>query len=620
RENRADVDITGGSVRKSPSFQLHQLVTLCRRYLTIKRKDTVGTAILLAQAPIIGLLVNMVFAGLDTGAMNRLEFMPFALFILVISSIWFGCSNAAREIVSEQAIYKRERMVNLSILAYVGSKFAVLAALSLGQCVMLLTMTYFMLDMVGNPLFHLITLWMCALAGTSLGLLLSAFVRTTPAALALVPLLLIPQVILGGAIMPIARMETPSWLASQTKIIRWGVEAALHDESIGGPVEHPHRPARDLAVLDRHHPAVGRPPAVRIGGFCRACGAGEAVPVGAQAEAGNGRARHGVDVAVDGDHQVEIDAQIDRQRVVAGRRAILDRFVARAVVQGEAHQRGAAQAVDAAPDVDQRHRPRAPAAVERQRARRLADVEIGKIALVDLGLDPRIGEGGELVERVLRRDDLAGIDRTAQRDAVERCDQHVLLDAQRGLGCGLAQAFDVGVGRVDRELGALALARRREALAGEGADAIAIAHRLGARLFGFAQGGLGLRQRRARDAVVDARQHRAARHRVALLGGEAVEPSGDPRHRVDALARAHASGDREQPGDGVFAHDLGRLDDRRTLQQAAHLPADRDQRDQHSERHESAQESPDAHQAGFHMRGSKLNRRGDPRRICARSG
>jgi ABC-type multidrug transport system ATPase subunit/ABC-type multidrug transport system permease subunit len=239
RENRGEVDITGGSGRKSPSFQLHQLVTLCRRYLTIKRKDTVGTAILLAQAPIIGLLVNMVFAGLDTGAMNRLEFMPFALFILIISAIWFGCSNSAREIVSEQAIYKRERMVNLSILAYVGSKFVVLAALSLGQCVMLLAMTYFMLDMVGNPLYHLVTLWMCALAGTSLGLLLSAFVRTTPAALALVPLLLIPQVILGGAIMPIARMETPSWLASQTMISRWGFEAALHAEHLNDAYEIP---------------------------------------------------------------------------------------------------------------------------------------------------------------------------------------------------------------------------------------------------------------------------------------------------------------------------------------------------------------------------------------------
>ena len=33
--------------------------------------------------------------------------------MVAISAIWLGAQNAAREIVSEQAIYKRERMFNL---------------------------------------------------------------------------------------------------------------------------------------------------------------------------------------------------------------------------------------------------------------------------------------------------------------------------------------------------------------------------------------------------------------------------------------------------------------------------------------------------------------------------
>lgn len=237
RRDLSDVNITGSSEKRAPEFSFHQLIVLSKRYLAIKLKDRVGTTILMAQAPIIAIFVSMVFSGQDVGVLHRMEYMPFALFLLVISSIWFGCSNAAREIVSEQAIYTRERMVNLSIPAYVGSKFLVQAGLTLAQCITLLIITYAMLDMVGNPLIHLGVLWACALAATGMGLTLSALVRTTPAALALVPLLLIPQVILGGAIMPLDRMKDPGWTLSNVMLSRWGYEGMLQTEHLADAYE-----------------------------------------------------------------------------------------------------------------------------------------------------------------------------------------------------------------------------------------------------------------------------------------------------------------------------------------------------------------------------------------------
>jgi ABC-type multidrug transport system ATPase subunit len=230
RKNRKGVNLTGSSERKPPRFSIRQWLTLSRRYLTIKLKDHVGTAILLVQAPIVAILLDLVFISETGGVMSRLQFMPFALFLLVVAAVWFGCSNAAREIVSEQAIYRRERMVNLSILAYAGSKFAVLGFLCFLQCLMLLLITYFVLDFWGNPFVHLGVLWLCSLAGLGMGLMLSALVRTTEAAIALVPILLIPQVILGGAIMPIDKMNAPTQAASHTTVTRWGFEAMLHTE------------------------------------------------------------------------------------------------------------------------------------------------------------------------------------------------------------------------------------------------------------------------------------------------------------------------------------------------------------------------------------------------------
>jgi ABC-type multidrug transport system ATPase subunit/ABC-type multidrug transport system permease subunit len=230
RKNRKQVRLTGSSERKPPRFSIRQWLTLSRRYLSIKLKDRVGTAILLVQAPIVAILLDLVFMAESGGVMSRLQYTPFALFLIVVSAVWFGCSNAAREIVSEQAIYKRERMVNLSIIAYVASKFTVLGALCFLQCLMLLVITYFALDFWGNPFYHLGILWLCSMAGLGMGLVLSAFVRTTEAAIALVPILLIPQVILGGAIMPIDKMNAPTFGASQAMVSRWGFEGMMHVE------------------------------------------------------------------------------------------------------------------------------------------------------------------------------------------------------------------------------------------------------------------------------------------------------------------------------------------------------------------------------------------------------
>ena len=104
--------------------------TLVKRGLAIKAKDRWSTAILLAQAPIIACLLVLAFGNLASN-----EKAPYlgktivTIFLLIISAIWLGCSNAVREVVGEWAVYQRERMVNLKIPSYLGSKFTVLGGL-----------------------------------------------------------------------------------------------------------------------------------------------------------------------------------------------------------------------------------------------------------------------------------------------------------------------------------------------------------------------------------------------------------------------------------------------------------------------------------------------------------
>ncbi len=135
------------------------------------------------------------------------------VYLLVISVLWFGCNNAAKEIVKEEAVYSRERAVNLGILPYLSSKFVVLSFLSALQVFMTMAIVYGGLEVLQSadapaPMYRLNYpaqfgfLLLLAMTGVALGLLLSACVANADRAATLLPYVLIPQIILGGGILP----------------------------------------------------------------------------------------------------------------------------------------------------------------------------------------------------------------------------------------------------------------------------------------------------------------------------------------------------------------------------------------------------------------------------------
>ncbi len=246
-----------------PLFRQFRL--LFKRYATVKRRDTAGTAILLAQAPIIGVLLAVVFSdpakmpnlwcqqllqGIEAAAMKKgaqvdptclrditrftkVTDFSSAIFFLTVAALWFGTSNAAREIVGEQAIYRRERMVNLSIFNYVMSKFTLLALLCTVQCTVLLGIVFPVLGLADrDPLTFAVMLGymvLTSVCAASIGLLLSTVVTSSEAAMALTPIALIPQVVLGGRIVP---MTNKGWLQYVMSAIpsRWSFEGLLATE------------------------------------------------------------------------------------------------------------------------------------------------------------------------------------------------------------------------------------------------------------------------------------------------------------------------------------------------------------------------------------------------------
>ena len=213
-----------GKVRRGKAIgpgALRQFWILTTRYAEIITRDLRNTAILLVQAPLVALFVVL---AVQTDQPDRGPTSTMFL-IMSLSALWFGCSNAAREVTKESSIYARERMVNLRVIPYVASKFFVLQWLALVQVSTMLAIVYFLrpgytlgepppvcarwsieacslLILRGVPgdfWAHLLNLYLTALNGIGLGLLISALAGNSDKAMSLVPLVLIPQVLFSGS-------------------------------------------------------------------------------------------------------------------------------------------------------------------------------------------------------------------------------------------------------------------------------------------------------------------------------------------------------------------------------------------------------------------------------------
>ncbi|MGD0678180.1 MAG: FHA domain-containing protein [Polyangiaceae bacterium] len=281
-----------GVPRRADVARLRQFGLLVSRYWKVKIRDRMGSTIMLLQAPVIGVLLWLVFgaqkaavpywclgalqdlskrnaAAADTttnllGSMEPTTDHTAAMFFVVVSCVWFGTSNAAREIVTERAIYLRERMVNLGLFNYVLSKYVLLSFFCLAQCAMLLGIVFFALGFSGGPaalLAELASLVALAMNATALGLCISTLVASAEAAMALTPIALIPQVVLGGLMVP---MTTNAALKPLMLFMpsRWGFEGVIANERLAIA-------SSSAWNIDLHKPTLNSPADFLVGGRFR---------------------------------------------------------------------------------------------------------------------------------------------------------------------------------------------------------------------------------------------------------------------------------------------------------------------------------------------------------------
>lgn len=207
-----------------------QFSLLTRRYVKILVQDRKNLLVLLLQAPVIAVLLALITsAGVFQSSNGPFDAQK-VVFLLAVVTIWFGISNAVREIAKEEKIYLRERLAGLKAWPYILSKIVVLAGLCTLQALILLLAVVARtgLPAPGTHLFIpplaelLVTMLLAGWAGVALGLLVSAFASNPDKAISAAPLVLLPQLLLAGVIFPVSG---PVQAVSDLTISRWAVQA-----------------------------------------------------------------------------------------------------------------------------------------------------------------------------------------------------------------------------------------------------------------------------------------------------------------------------------------------------------------------------------------------------------
>jgi ABC-type multidrug transport system ATPase subunit len=232
---RAPARAAGASSKQTSSIK--QFMILSARNVKILTRDKFALGLMLATAPLVSLLDVVLAAvmGRDPFSFQNGDIarVMITLFLMTIYGVMVGGISQMREIVKEADIYKRERLVNLKILPYVLSKVWVAALLAFYQAAAYTIVHYLAFEMPGGVLEFVqvyITMTLATLAGMMLGLFASALAPNASSAPLMVIILMLPQIVLGGALIPV-----PGYITSLTST-RWAFEALMSITGAGSDV------------------------------------------------------------------------------------------------------------------------------------------------------------------------------------------------------------------------------------------------------------------------------------------------------------------------------------------------------------------------------------------------
>ncbi len=192
----------------------------------------------LIEAPVLGFILSYLIRYIEDPNSKIYIFrvnenLHIFIFMSLIVALFLGLMVSAEEIVKDRKILKREKFLNLSRSSYLVSKIFILFIISAIQTFLFVIIANSILGIKGMNFVYWFTLFSTAAFANILGLNISATFDSAVTIYILIPLIMIPMMILSGAMFSfdklnqkIGRVDKVPFIA-ELMVTKWGYEALM---------------------------------------------------------------------------------------------------------------------------------------------------------------------------------------------------------------------------------------------------------------------------------------------------------------------------------------------------------------------------------------------------------
>jgi ABC-type multidrug transport system ATPase subunit len=209
----ASVPALSQTIRRSepirPREEWNQFSVLMKRAFISKLRNRANLIVTLLAAPVLALLIGFVLRYAESGHYDYASayHIPAYLFLSLVVGMFLGLTNSVDDVTRDRAVLLRERNLNVRLGYYVAGKGLTLAFFALLQCALYAVVGDALLGVRGMFWIIFTALFLTTMSGVAIGLLISSLVNESKTAVLVIPVVLIPQMILGGAFIKYEEMN-----------------------------------------------------------------------------------------------------------------------------------------------------------------------------------------------------------------------------------------------------------------------------------------------------------------------------------------------------------------------------------------------------------------------------
>ncbi len=217
---------------------LRQVSIFARRDFLSKISNRQYLLLTILEAPALGFILSFIIryiADPSSGIyiFRENENIPVYIFMSLIVALFLGMMVSAEEIFKDSKILKREAFLNLSRSGYLVSKLAILFLIYAVQALLFILIGNTILEIKGMYFIYWFAFFSTAVCAGMIGLNISASMNSAVTIYVLIPLLVIPMMVLSGAMFPfdklnrrISNVAKVPWIA-EIMVTKWSYEALM---------------------------------------------------------------------------------------------------------------------------------------------------------------------------------------------------------------------------------------------------------------------------------------------------------------------------------------------------------------------------------------------------------